>query len=163
MHEHEAKRGRALVVEEVEANKKKRQYIPIGCIMIEIAVLDSSIANEARNQQVEVMNEELEVMGRQQSKAFVLRPLEEVIANATSIFVYTMNGPLKDKGPQTVLEFYARRRIVSLSYEIIVMIYQFVKETMVVDGTIELQPVQPPQSNKPGVYALELPDKGKVG
>jgi hypothetical protein len=43
MQEHEAERGRALVVEEVEANKKKRQYIPIGCIMCEIAVLDSSI------------------------------------------------------------------------------------------------------------------------
>ena len=51
----------------------------------------------------------------------------------------------------------------SLSYDIIVMIYHFVKETMVVDGTIKLQPVQHPQSNKPGVYALELPDEGKVG
>ena len=59
------------------------------------------------------MNEVVEVMGRQESKAFVLRPLEEVIANAKSIFVYTMNGPLKDKGPQTELEFFARRRIES--------------------------------------------------
>ena len=163
MQEHEAKRERALVVEEVEANKKKRRYIPIGCIMSEIAGLDSSIANEARNQQVEVMNEELEVMGRQQSKAFVLRPLEEVIANAKSIFVYTMNGPLKDKGPQTVLDFYARRRIVSLSYDIIVMIYHFLQHNMVAGGTIELQPARPPHSNVPGVYLLELPDKGKVG
>ena len=71
--EHEAKRERALVVEEVEANKKKRRYIPIGCIMSEIAVLDSSIANKARNQQVEVMNEEVVVMRMQGRKKFVLR------------------------------------------------------------------------------------------
>jgi hypothetical protein len=113
MQEHEAESGRALVVEEVEANKKKRRYIPIGCIMSEIAVLDSSIANKVRNQQVEVMNEEVVVMRMQGRKKFVLRPLEFVIENAKSIFVYTMNGPLKDKGPQTELEFFARRRIES--------------------------------------------------
>ena len=46
--EHEAKRERALLVEEVEANKKNRSDILIGCIMNEKAVLDSSIASKAQ-------------------------------------------------------------------------------------------------------------------
>jgi hypothetical protein len=120
-------------------------------------------ADDNRIQQVEVMNQELVVMGKKESKAFVLRPLPVVIKIAESIFEYTINNPLKDKGPQTELEFDARNRIVSLTRDAIVLIYHFLQETMVEDGKIELQPVRTPQSNLPGVYALELPGKGKVG
>ena len=52
--EHEAKRERALL-EEVEANKKNRSDILIGCIMNEKAVLDSSTASKVATSKWNIM------------------------------------------------------------------------------------------------------------